>query len=109
MTATRPPYHVFRALADPTRCAIVELLRADELPVGEIASRFHVSRPAISRHLRVLKRARLVRERRDGRRRLCVLDPQPLRRVDDWLSAYRTEWRGRLTRLRRHVESSADA
>ena len=103
-TAGSAPYDVFRALADPTRCAIVELLRQQELPVGDIAGRFRVSRPAISRHLRVLRRAKLVRERREGRLRLCALDPMPLSRVDAWLTAYRAEWRGRLARLRDHVQ-----
>jgi DNA-binding transcriptional ArsR family regulator len=105
MAAAPPPYDVFRALADPTRCAIVELLRGSELPVGDIASRFRVSRPAISRHLRVLRRARLVRERRQGRLRLCALDPVSLSRVDAWLAAYRSEWQGRLARLKRHLEN----
>jgi DNA-binding transcriptional ArsR family regulator len=99
------PHALFRALADPTRCAILELLRERERPVGEIAARFRVSRPAISRHLRVLRRAALVRERRDGRQRLLTLDADPLRHVDAWLDTYRSEWRGRLARLRRHVEA----
>ncbi len=81
------------------------MLLAGERTVGEIAERFAVSRPAVSKHLRVLRSARLVRARRDGRQRLCALDPEPLRTIDAWLDAYRREWQSRLARLKRHVES----
>lgn len=60
----------FSALADPTRRAVLDLLRRGSLPAGVIARAFPVSRPAISKHLRLLRRAHLVRERREGRRRL---------------------------------------
>jgi DNA-binding transcriptional ArsR family regulator len=95
---------VFRAVADPTRRAILDLLLGGERTVGEIAERFAVSRPAVSKHLRVLRGARLVRVRREGRQRLCALDAEPLRAVEAWLDAYRREWPSRLARLRRHVE-----
>jgi DNA-binding transcriptional ArsR family regulator len=103
----RPPTAtaVFRAVADPTRRAILDLLLDGERTVGEIAERFAVSRPAVSKHLRVLRTARLVRARREGRRRLCALDPEPLRAIDVWLEDYRGEWQSRLARLKRHVES----
>jgi DNA-binding transcriptional ArsR family regulator len=81
------------------------MLLDGERTVGEIAERFAVSRPAVSKHLRVLRGARLVRARRDGRRRLCMLDPEPLRTIDTWLEEYRREWTARLARLKRHVES----
>ena len=105
-TVKRPPTAaVFRAVADPTRRAILDLLLDGERTVGEIAERFAVSRPAVSKHLRVLRGARLVRARREGRRRVCVLEPEPLRAVDAWLEGYRREWQGRLARLKRHIES----
>ncbi len=98
---------VFRAVSDPTRRAILDMLLADgERTVGEIAERFAVSRPAVSKHLRVLRAARLVRARRDGRQRLCALDPVPLQAIDAWLDGYRREWQSRLARLKRHVESA---
>jgi DNA-binding transcriptional ArsR family regulator len=97
--------HVFRALADPTRRAILARLRRGEITAGTIASRFDMSRPAVSRHIRVLRRARLVRERREGRHRLYTLCPEPLRTIDEWLSGYRSFWRIRLAELKRHVES----
>lgn len=73
------------ALADPTRRRIVELLADDERSAGEIASHFSTSRPGVSRHLRVLHDAGLVRVREDGRRRLYSLDPAPLAELNAWL------------------------
>jgi DNA-binding transcriptional ArsR family regulator len=87
------------ALADPTRRELVELLAAGELAAGELAHRFPVSRPAISRHLRVLREAGLVRARVDGKRRMYALDPRPLRELDDWLEPYRDLWAQRLDAL----------
>ena len=87
------------ALADPTRRALVALLARGELAAGELAVRFPVSRPAISRHLRVLREAGLVRSRVEGRRRLYSLDPRPLRELDDWLEPYRDLWAQRLDAL----------
>jgi DNA-binding transcriptional ArsR family regulator len=95
---------VFGALADPTRRAVLDLLRYEELPAGRIARAFPVSRPAISKHLRLLRRARLVEERRDGRRRLYRLNPEPLKAVDSWLTGYRAFWESSLTNLKGFVE-----
>jgi DNA-binding transcriptional ArsR family regulator len=93
------------ALADPTRRRIVELLADGELEAGSIAANFPVSRPAVSRHLRVLREAGLVRARGEAQRRLYSLDPAPLAEVDEWLSRYRAFWTNRLdaldTQLRR--------
>ena len=80
------------ALADPTRRRLVALLARGEVAAGELAERFPVSRPAISRHLRVLREAGLVRSRTEGKRRLYALDPRPLRELDDWLEPYRDLW-----------------
>jgi DNA-binding transcriptional ArsR family regulator len=95
----------FSALADPTRRAVLDLLRRGSLPAGQIAQAFPVSRPAISKHLRLLRRAHLVRERREGRRRLYQLNPAPLRAVDSWLSHYRVFWQMSLTDLKNFVET----
>lgn len=95
----------FAALADPTRRAVLDLLRRGSLPAGRIAVAFPVSRPAISKHLRVLRRARLVSERREGRRRVYQLNPAPLRVVDKWLGHYRTFWETSLTGLKNFVEA----
>lgn len=95
----------FQALADPTRRAVLDLLRRGALPAGQIAQEFPVSRPAISKHLRLLRRARLVEERREGRHRLYRLNAEPLRGVDAWLNEYRSFWQGSLTRLKSFVEA----
>ncbi|MGY1716580.1 ArsR/SmtB family transcription factor [Geodermatophilus sp. SYSU D01106] len=87
------------ALADPTRRQLLALLRDGEVAAGELAGRFPVSRPAISRHLRVLREAGLVRSRVEGRRRLYTLDPRPLRELDDWLDPYRDLWAQRFDAL----------
>ena len=86
-------------LADPVRRELVDLLTRGELSAGELAARFAVSRPAISRHLRVLREAGLVRSRTEGRRRLYMLDPRPLRDLDAWLEPYRDLWAQRLDAL----------
>ena len=87
------------ALADPTRRQLLALLAPGELAAGELAERFPVSRPAISRHLRVLREAGLVSSRTDGKRRLYALDPRPLRELDAWLEPYRDLWAQRLDAL----------
>jgi DNA-binding transcriptional ArsR family regulator len=87
------------ALADPVRRELVALLAGGEQAAGDLAGRFAVSRPAISRHLRVLREAGLVHARTEGRRRLYALDPRPLRELDDWLAPYRDLWAQRLDAL----------
>lgn len=95
---------VFAAIADPTRRAILDALRGRERAAGEIASLFPVSRPAVSKHLRVLRGAGLVRERRVAQLRLYSLDPAPLKDVDRWLDQYKVFWAARLHDLKRVVE-----
>jgi DNA-binding transcriptional ArsR family regulator len=95
----------FGALADPTRRAVLDLLRQGRLPAGRIAQAFPVSRPAVSKHLRMLRRARLVQERREGRNRFYELNPGPLQAVDRWLSQYRSFWQTSLANLKAVVES----
>ena len=95
---------VFQALADPTRRAILGLLRHGSQPVGSIARDFPVSRPAISRHLRILREAELVSEIRAGRNRFYEINAAPLRTVDDWLAHYRHMWQHQLRNLKRYVE-----
>ena len=76
------------ALADPTRQAIVEALAEGPLPVGQLARRLPVTRPAVSQHLKVLKAAGLVTERADGTRRVYRLDPRGLAEVRSWLDRF---------------------
>ena len=95
----------FYALADPTRRAVLDLLRQGSRPAGRIAQAFPVSRPAISKHLRLLRHAHLVLERREGRHRLYQLNPAPLKAVDSWLSQYRSFWQASLASLKALVET----
>ena len=90
---------VFAALADPTRRRLLELLAAGERSAGELAAEFDISRPGVSRHLRVLREAGLVRARGEGQRRLYSVDPGPLDEVDDWLARWRGFWAQRLDAL----------
>jgi DNA-binding transcriptional ArsR family regulator len=89
------------ALADPIRRRVLELVRDAEVPAGELAAQFAVSRPAVSRHLRVLREAGLVQERREGRLRLYRADPAPLAELRGWLDRY---WVDRLDVLKRVAE-----
>jgi DNA-binding transcriptional ArsR family regulator len=103
-----PPRHAeatFQALADPTRRAVLDLLRRGSQPAGQIAESFPVSRPAISKHLRLLRRAHLVREHREGRHRVYQLNPEPLRAVDSWIEQYRSFWSSSLANLKAFVET----
>src|SRR2546421_11921779 len=95
----------FQALADPTRRAVLDLLRRGSQPAGQIAGAFPVSRPAISKQLRLLRRAHLVREHREGRHRVYQLNPGPLMAVDSWLEHYRQFWTASLSNLKAFVEA----
>ena len=101
----QPDEATFQALADPTRRAVLDLLRRGSQPAGQIASAFPVSRPAISKHLRLLRRAHLVREHREGRNRVYQLNPEPLRAVGPWLEQYRVFWTANLNSLKAFVET----
>jgi len=100
----RRDHDVFRAIADPTRRAILDRLRAGPAPVNALASDFRQSRPAISKHLRVLREARLVAEQKSGRERLYELSPRPLQQVAGWIEGYRAFWQVSLTNLKRYLE-----
>lgn len=100
---------IFDALTDPTRRSILELLCKGGQPVGQIAERFPVSRPAVSRHLRLLRRAHLVHERREGRHRVYELDAEPLKLVDTWLARYRVFWNASLLGLKEYLEEEGTA
>ena len=104
-TVTYSAEGAFHALADPTRRAVLDLLRHGSQPAGEIARAFPVSRPAISKHLRLLRRVHLVQEHRQGRHRLYQLNPEPLKVVDSWLQQYRVFWQANLANLKTFVEA----
>ena len=104
MHRARADADVYRAIADPTRRAILDRLRAGPSPVNALAEDFRQTRPGISRHLRVLRQARLVSEQRAGRERLYQLQTGPLRQVAGWIEGYRAFWQISLTNLKHHLE-----
>ena len=95
----------FGALADETRRSILRRLAGGDATVGELARPFRVSRPAISKHLRVLERAALVKRSRQGRMSRCTLNASALREAAEWVEWYRVFWAGQLDALARHVEA----
>ena len=95
---------VFGALADPTRRAILARLSRGEASVGDLAKPFDISLPAISRHLDVLERARLIERRVEAQWRVCRLRARPLRQAANWLDHYRRFWESRLDALAELLE-----
>jgi DNA-binding transcriptional ArsR family regulator len=106
MHRARADADVFRAIADPTRRAILDRLRAGASPVNVLAADFRQSRPAISKHLRVLRQAKLVAERKDGRVRRYHLEPARLQIVAGWVEGYRGFWQMSLSNLKRYLEDT---
>jgi DNA-binding transcriptional ArsR family regulator len=96
---------VFQAVADGVRRSILHRLRSGGLAVNEIARGFPISRPAISKHLRILAASNLVLEQRQGRRRIYRLNAEPLREVERWLDEYREFWTVNLANLKKYVEA----
>ena len=101
--AAAPPFAV---LADPVRLEIVELLAGGERSAGDIADRFDISGPAVSRHLRVLRESGVATCRHDAQRRLYALNPESLREVEGWAHSLLRSWRAHLDALGRHLEGS---
>ena len=91
------------ALADPTRRAILARLSQGEATVNELAAPFDMSLPAISKHLKVLERAKLISRTRSAQWRPCRLETAPLEQVDGWLDEYRMLWEKRLDRLEDYI------
>jgi DNA-binding transcriptional ArsR family regulator len=93
----------FEALAEESRRRILDLLSLQERPVGELVHLLGLSQPAVSKHLKVLRRAGLVESRSEAQRRIYRVSPEPLREVDEWLAPFRRQWAGRLNALERHL------
>jgi DNA-binding transcriptional ArsR family regulator len=98
------PLTTFQALSEPSRQAILDLLRDGERPVGDLVDRLPLSQPAVSKHLRVLKQAGMVEVRIEGQRRLYRIRPEPLAELDAWLASYRQLWTTHLDRLEDHLD-----
>lgn len=104
MTRTKRLNATFAALADPTRRAILHRLARGDASVNELAKPFAMSQPAISKHLRVLEQAGLIRRGRDGQRRPCRIEAKPLAEADAWLEEYRRLWEANFQRLESLLE-----
>ena len=99
----------FEVLAEPTRRRVLDLLRVQPRPVGELVDLLGMSQPGVSKHLRVLREAGLVSVRQDAQRRWYELRPEPLAEIDEWLAPYRQMWSSSLDALERHLDSSQAA
>jgi DNA-binding transcriptional ArsR family regulator len=95
---------VFQAIADPTRREIIQLLSKQSLNVNAVADNFDISRPAISRHVRILTECGLLVIRRQGRERFCQADLRKLKQVADWTERYREFWTKKLDALEEYLE-----
>ena len=93
----------FSALSDPTRRAILARLASGETTVSDLARPFKMTKPAVTKHLKVLERARLIERGRDAQWRPCRLKAKPLRDAHDWIDQYRKFWEGRLDRLEEYL------
>ena len=100
---------VFDVVADPNRRRILDLLRDGEQPAGDLVAALDVAQPTVSKHLRILREAGLVRVRVDAQRRWYGLRTEGLRELDEWLSPYRELWAGRLDALERHLDEMDQA
>lgn len=97
-------FDVFRAVSDPTRREMLELLLAGDRTAAELAQPFDISQPAVSQHLRVLRESGLVQSRKLGRHRVYTLDARPIQEVADWAKYFEQFWRGRLRALGRELD-----
>jgi DNA-binding transcriptional ArsR family regulator len=97
---------LFLAIAHPIRRAVLEELRLQERPATQLAARFQVTPSALSQHLKALKQAGLVTERRQGRQRIYSLRPAPLREISEWIDAFSKFWPDKLEALGNHLRRS---
>ncbi|WP_269582414.1 ArsR/SmtB family transcription factor [Roseibium sp. Sym1] len=98
------PQGVFRALADPTRRAILMLLAQENLAITDIAARFDITRTAINKHLAILEEGGLIRSEVSGRERRNTLVPERLRSALEWLGYFEHFWDGKLAGLQREID-----
>ncbi|MFC3801824.1 ArsR/SmtB family transcription factor [Cohnella sp. GCM10012308] len=99
-----PQHDVYQAIADPSRRRLLRLLTQGEQPLSALSGQFEMSRTAVSKHLRVLREAGLVTERRAGRETRYAFRPEPLTELKDWLSYFEQFWDNKLAMLKHLVE-----
>jgi DNA-binding transcriptional ArsR family regulator len=102
--AAAPKHDIFQAIADPTRRKLLRLLADNEMNVTGVSGHFPMSRTAVSKHLRILSEAGLVKEHKVGRETRYSLQPEPLRELKDWLSYYERFWDNKMAALKHFVE-----
>ena len=95
---------VFQALSDPIRREIIQLLTDENLTLNKVAENFSISRPAISKHIKILTECGLVTIKQQGRERYCKVNPEPLNEVYDWLSYFDKFWDKKLNSLKNLME-----
>tara|TARA_R110002049_G_scaffold289699_1_gene472764 strand:+ start:5707 stop:6051 length:345 start_codon:yes stop_codon:yes gene_type:complete len=96
----------FIALSDPTRRAVVQALSEGSATVSKLASPFDMALPSFTQHLGVLERAGLIVSRREGRSRVCSLNPSALKNAEGWMASYRAQWERRMDRFEAHLENA---
>ena len=107
MTSEAMHTATFSALSDPTRREILKSLRDGEKSVGELAEPLEMSWPAVTKHLKVLEAAGLLRRRREGRRHVVRIDADPMKDANEWIGFYQQFWEGGLDRLASYLENES--
>lgn len=105
MTGTDSLSLIFSALSDPTRRSILSRLSQGELSVTDIAQPYEMSLPAITKHLKVLEKAKLITRGKEAQWRPCQLEAKSLKKADDWISAYRSHWEESFDRLDEYLKT----
>ena len=100
--------NTFSALSDPTRRAVVQTLSTGPATVSQLADPFDMALPSFTQHLGVLESAGLIVSRREGRTRICSLNPEALQNAEDWLAEHRRQWEGRLDRFEAHLAKAKE-
>jgi len=95
---------VFQAIADPVRRKIIALLSEQALTVNAVATHFDISRPAVSKHLRILDECGVIQMTQNGRERVCFIQPKELMTVADWLAQYQKLWEGKLDSFENYLQ-----
>ena len=90
---------VFQAIADPTRRKIIQMIAKESLNLNAVADRFEISRPAVSKHIKILAECGLITIKQEGRERFCKANLKPLGKVSHWVEQYREFWTGKLDAL----------
>jgi len=100
---------VFSSLGDPTRREIIARLAAGEMPLAQLSEPFNMSQTGVSKHVRVLSDAGIVRVEKQGRTRICSLEAAPMKEALEWLNRYQKFWTSSLDALERHLSTTNDS